>query len=94
MKKFVLGSLVALLATSALAENLINTQTKTWKSIPITVESNTYTTGNSYLMPEGDYYYTYSGYRCLKNADIAGVKPLVLKPRNNKDPLIYCYPAK
>lgn len=95
MKKIIIGSLLTLLTTTALAENQINTQTKTWKNIPITVDANkqTYTTSNGYLMPEGDYYYTYSGYRCLKDkTEIAGVNPVELKPQDTKGNVIYCYP--
>ncbi len=32
MKKLIIGALLTLLTTTALAENLINTETKTWKS--------------------------------------------------------------
>lgn len=97
MKKIIIGSLLTVLTTSALAENLINTQTKTWKSIPITVDANTqtYTTSKGFLMPEGDYYYTYSGHRCLKDkTEIAGVTPVELKPKDTKGTVIYCYPEK
>uniref|UniRef100_A0A2H5FRL6 Uncharacterized protein n=1 Tax=Legionella sainthelensi TaxID=28087 RepID=A0A2H5FRL6_9GAMM len=69
MKKFIISSMITLLSTTAFAENIINTQTNTWKSIPITVdtEKHTYSTAEGFLMPEGNYYYTYSGYRCLKD---------------------------
>ncbi len=83
--------------SSAFAENVINTQTNTWKSIPITVDedSKTYTTPKGYLMPEGNYYYTFSGYRCLMNkTEGGGEEPLVLKPVNTGDSEIYCYKDK
>jgi hypothetical protein len=97
MKKFIIASMFTILSTTALAENVINTQTKTWKSIPITVDADkhTYTTQKGFLMPVGDYYYTYSGYRCLKNkSERAGVNPVVLNPTNRKENVIYCYPDK
>ena len=97
MQKFIIASLLTLATTTALAENIINTQTKTWKSIPITVDENqhTYSTSKGFLMPEGDYYYTYSGYRCLKTkTDVAGVNPVVLNPQDTKGTIIYCYPDK
>ncbi|USQ15418.1 hypothetical protein J2N86_14325 (plasmid) [Legionella lytica] len=94
MKKTILGALFTLFISSAFAENIINTQTNTWKSIPITVDedSKTYTTQKGYLMPEGNYYYTFSGYRCLMNkVEGGGDEPLVLKPVNTGDKEIYCY---
>ena len=96
MNKLLMTSFLMLVTSTALAENPINTQTKSWKSIPITVDTtaNTYTLKNGYLLPEGNYYYTYSGHRCLnENTQIAGVNPVVLKAQNN-GPMIYCYPDK
>ncbi|WP_133137928.1 hypothetical protein [Legionella rowbothamii] len=97
MKRLILNLVLSLLTTVALAENPINTQTKTWKHIPITVDANnhTYSTAKGFLMPEGNYYYTYSGYRCLnEKPQIARVNPVVLKPKNAKGTVIYCYPDK
>ncbi|WP_298625256.1 hypothetical protein [uncultured Legionella sp.] len=95
MKKIITGSLLTLFITTAsFAESTINTQTNSWKSIPITVDedANTYTTAKDSLMPEGDYYYTFSGYRCLKNkSNVAGETPLILKPENGDGTEIYCY---
>ncbi|WP_155522657.1 hypothetical protein [Legionella saoudiensis] len=43
-------------------------------------------------MPEGNYYYTFSGYRCLMNkTEGGGEEPLVLKPVNTGEKEIYCY---
>ncbi|MFT4059111.1 MAG: hypothetical protein QM652_06130 [Legionella sp.] len=95
MKKLIICSIITLFTAHAFAENPINTQTKTWKSIPITVDTNTntYTTAQGFLLPEGNYYYTYSGYRCLINkTEIPGVNPVVLKPQNATGTMIYCYP--
>jgi hypothetical protein len=97
MEKLIIGTLLTFFATVSLAENIINTQTKTWKSIPITVDTNkhTYTTAQGFLVPEGDYYYTYSGYRCLREkSESAGVEPMVLKTGNAQGNDIYCYPDK
>ncbi|AUH74199.2 hypothetical protein [Legionella sainthelensi] len=97
MKKFIISSMITLLSTTAFAENIINTQTNTWKSIPITVdtEKHTYSTAEGFLMPEGNYYYTYSGYRCLKDKrELKGMNPVEFKPQNAKGEVIYCYPDK
>ena len=97
MKKIIIGSICALITTSALAENLINTQTNSWKNVPITVDdtNHTYSVSKGYLMPEGDYYYAYSGFRCLDNKlEKAGVDPVVYNDANSKEHAIYCYPEK
>lgn len=94
MKKLIGGMLLTLSFSSVFAESVINTQTNTWKSVPITVdeENKTYTTSKGYLMPEGNYYYTFSGYRCLMNkTEGGGEEPLVLKPVNTGEKEIYCY---
>ncbi|WP_058533934.1 hypothetical protein [Legionella saoudiensis] len=94
MKKLIGGMLLTLSFSSVFAERVINTQTNTWKSVPITVdeENKTYTTSKGYLMPEGNYYYTFSGYRCLMNkTEGGGEEPLVLKPVNTGEKEIYCY---
>ena len=96
MKKIILSVLFISSISSVCAENIINTQTNTWKSVPITVDEDnkTYTTQKGYLMPEGNYYYTFSGYRCLMNkTEGGGEEPLVLKPVNTGDKEIYCYKA-
>ena len=95
MKKVIIGAFLTVFSTVALAENVINTQTNSWKSIPITVDSekHTYSTGEGFLVPEGNYYYTYEGYRCLNEKNTtAGVDPLVLKTGKAKGNDIYCYP--
>lgn len=97
MKKIIVGSILSIFISSAFAENVINTQTNSWKSIPITVDEDnkTYTTPNGFLVPEGNYYYTFSGYRCLMNkVEGGGEEPLVLKPSNTGEKEIYCYKEK
>lgn len=97
MKKLILGSLLLIVTGATFAENVINTQTNSWKSVPITVDPNThtYSTSEGYLMPEGDYYYTYSGFRCLKSElKDAGTEALVYKDKNAEENVIYCYPDK
>lgn len=95
MKKCIIGSLFIVLTTTvAAAENMINTQTNTWKSVPITVDDNnhTYSTLDGYLVPEGEYYYTYSGYRCLKNkVENTGMDPVIYKDKADEKNTIYCY---
>lgn len=95
MKKLIIGSILTVFSSVTLAENVINTETSTWKSIPITVDTNnhTYNTGEGFLVPEGNYYYTYSGHRCLvtKN-ETAGLEPVILKSGNANGSDIYCYP--
>jgi hypothetical protein len=46
MNKFIIVAFSTLFATTASADDSINTKTNTWKSIPITVDTNnqTYTT--------------------------------------------------
>jgi hypothetical protein len=93
MKKIIIGSLCAVFTTVALAESVVNTQTSSWKSVPITVdaEKHTYSTSEGFLLPEGDYYYTYSGYRCLKNkVENAGTEPVEYKDKAAGN-TIYCY---
>ncbi|MFJ1269172.1 hypothetical protein ACD661_11450 [Legionella lytica] len=96
MKKLMIGTFLIVCGSPGFAENVINTQTNSWKSVPITVDEDnkTYTTSKGYLMPEGNYYYTFSGYRCLMNkTEGGGEEPLVLKPVNTGDKEIYCYKA-
>ena len=97
MKKLIISCILALFTTTAISENLINTQTNSWKSVPITVneEKHTYSLDKGYLLPEGDYYYTYSGYRCLKSKiNDASAEPVIYNDTNTEGQPIYCYPEK
>lgn len=95
MKSVLLTALLLAFTTAALADNsVIVTQTKTWQSVPITVDeqAHTYTVEKGVTLPEGDYYYTYPGYRCLKEKrEIVGINAVVFQagiPGGND---IYCY---
>lgn len=93
MKRKLLTALLLTMASSVFADNVIVTQTQGWKSVPITVDTqaNTYTVQGT--VPEGDYYYTYSGYRCLKEKrDIVGVNALIFHAGIPGGSDIYCYP--
>ncbi|MGL5741724.1 MAG: hypothetical protein ACRCXC_03815 [Legionella sp.] len=92
MNRKLLTALLLTFATAALADNVIVTQTQGWKSVPITVDSqaNTYTVQGH--VPEGDYYYTYSGYRCLKEKrEAIGVNALIFHAGVPGGKDIYCY---
>ncbi|WP_454780950.1 hypothetical protein [Legionella sp. WA2022007384] len=93
MKKL-LTALLLTITTVALADNVIITETKSWKSVPITVDekAHTYTTIEGTAVPEGDYYYTYPGYRCLKEKrDIVGLDAVIFHAGIPSGGDIYCY---
>ncbi len=93
-KTLLTAALLLTVTTAALADNVIVTETKSWKSIPITVDTSahTYTTVEG-PVPTGDFYYTYPGYRCLKEKrDIAGVNALIFHAGVGGGSEIYCYP--
>ena len=95
MQKLIIATLLTVSSSLALADSVIITQTKTWKSVPITVdtEKHIYTTVEGSVVPEGNYYYTYSGYRCLREkTEIAGVNVLIFKAGISGGSDIYCYP--
>ncbi len=95
MKRLLLLTLPLVINTTAFAQVTIIEETKTWKSVPITVDqqAHTYTTVESPL-PEGQYYYTYPGYRCVtqKIEDIGGTIVVYQGPSGSND--IYCYPEE
>lgn len=92
MKKLLLSALLVATSSAALADtSTIVTQTKTWKNVPITVDSDTYVVNGT--LPEGDFYYAYSGHRCFSvKRDDAGVDALVLHAKVAGGADIYCYP--
>ncbi|MCE0722556.1 MULTISPECIES: hypothetical protein [Legionella] len=96
MKKLVISSLLTVLSTVALADSVIVTKTHTWKSVPITVnaEKHIYTVDQgSIVVPGSEFYYTYSGYRCLtEKTNIVGVNAVVYHAGITGGSDIYCYP--
>lgn len=93
MKKLLISALLLTATSAALAENVIITETQSWKSVPIVVDAD----ANTYVIegtpPEGDYYYSYPGYRCLtEKRDIAGINVLMLHASVSGGTDIYCYP--
>lgn len=95
--KIVIATSLLFFTTSLFAESIVDIKTNSWKSVPISVDEqkHTYDVQEGYLLPEGEYYYTYSGFRCLKDkVDDAGVEPLVYNDLKSKGHSIYCYPSK
>lgn len=94
MKRIIASSILAVFLSSAYADHVINTETNSWKNIPIKVDedSSTFTMSEGILLPEGDYYYSFTGYRCLKaKSKSTDEEPLVLKSTDSKHGEIYCY---
>jgi hypothetical protein len=94
MKKLAISILLTAFSSTVLADNVIVTETQTWKSVPITIDPTTqvYTIQGT-LPDEGDYYYTYSGYRCLTvKRDIEGVDATIYHANASSGNDIYCYP--
>lgn len=75
MNRKLLSALLFTATTAAVADSVIIQETKTWKSVPVTIDqtAHTYTTVEG-PVPTGDYYYSYPGYRC-----ITVKKPLLVK---------------
>lgn len=93
MKKAIAMGFLMSLSAVTFADSVIVTETSTWKSVPITVDADKHTYVVEGTLPEGDFYYTYSGYRCLKDKrDIAGVTALEYQPSVAGGAVIYCYP--
>lgn len=95
--KTVIATSLLVISTSLFAGTIIDTKTNSWKSVPISVDEqkHTYNVEEGYLLPEGEYYYTYSGFRCLKDkVDDAGVEPIVYNDLKSQTHAIYCYPSR
>lgn len=91
MKKTIITALCMAASTIVSADNVIVTETSTWKSVPITVDAanNTYMVKGS--VPSGEYYYTYPGYRCLTvQKTVDGLTPRIFHADGGTE--IYCYP--
>ncbi|HHF7375740.1 hypothetical protein [Legionella bozemanae] len=96
MKKLLISSLLTVWSMAAMADSAIITKTQTWKSIPITVnaEKHIYTVNEGDVpLPGSEFYYTYSGYRCItEKTNIVGVNAVVYHAGVTGGSDIYCYP--
>lgn len=100
MKRILLFALPLVVATAVFADTTTTTtttitkETQTWQSVPITVneEAHTYTTVEG-PVPSGEYYYTYPGYRCVKEKIAVVSGDVVIYHSGVADGSdIYCYP--
>ncbi|STY28312.1 secreted protein [Legionella wadsworthii] len=92
MNKLMMYSLLILLSTEALGDSIIVNKTHSWQRIPITINAE-----KKYVVegtvPEGNFYYTYPGYRCIKEkTNIVGVNAVVYHAEVPGQSDIYCYP--
>lgn len=93
MKKLITAAILTACSTVALADSVIVTETNTWKSVPIVVDATKKTYTVEGPLPEGEFYYTFSGYRCLTTKkDISGVDVVVYRSGTPGGTDIYCYP--
>ena len=93
MHKLILSLFLTLLSTVSVADSVIVTKTHSWKSIPITVntEKRIYTVEGA--LPGGDFYYAYPGFRCIKEqTNIVGVNAVIYHAEVPGQSDIYCYP--
>ena len=94
MNKLMMVTLLTVFNTVVLADSVIVTETQTWKSVPITVnpDKHTYITVEG-PVPEGKYYYTYSGYRCVREKiEVVGTDAIIYHSGVEGGGDIYCYP--
>jgi len=92
MKGSLLAALLLTASTAALANSVIVTDTQGWKSVPIVVNSESKTFTVQGAAPTGDFYYSYSGYRCFKEKrEIVGIDALVFHAGVPTGTAIYCY---
>ena len=54
MNKLMIATLLTVFSSAVLADNVIITQTQSWKSVPITVDAKKHTYIVEGTMPEGD----------------------------------------
>ena len=92
MRNLMIAALLGAMSTAALADTTtIVTETQSWKSVPITVENDAYVVTGP--LPEGNFYYSYSGHRCFTvKKDDASVDAVVLHAKTAGGTDIYCYP--
>jgi hypothetical protein len=94
MKKRLFIALLLTITTTAFAQTTIIEETKTWQSVPITVDeqAHTYTTVEG-PVPTGQYYYTYPGYRCVnEKVEVVGGNVVIYHAGTSGGNDIYCYP--
>lgn len=91
---YLVVSLLFLVSVNVFAESVIVTQTSGWGSVPIRVDSVKHTYVIEGTAPtSGDYYYTYSGYRCFREKrEVVGVNTVVYRAGVSGGSDIYCYP--
>lgn len=77
-----------------MAQSVIVTETQTWKSVPVTVDTGAKTYVVTGTVPTGttEYYYTYPGYRCFAERREVGVDALIFNANVSGGATIYCYP--
>lgn len=93
MKSKILFALLFAASTTALADSVIVTETKSWKSVPVVIDESAKTYTIQGEVPTGDFYYTYPGYRCItEKREIAGVNVLMFHANVSGGTDIYCYP--
>lgn len=95
MKRLLLSSLLLSLNMAAMADEVIMAKTANWQSVAIAVneENHTYSIQGTVPSNTDDYYYAYSGYRCLREQeDIAGLTALIFHSTVEDGQDIYCYP--
>jgi hypothetical protein len=93
MKSKLLCALFLAASTAAVADSVIVTETKSWKSVPVVIDEKAHTYTIQGTVPEGEFYYTYPGYRCItEKRDVAGVDILMFHANVSGGTDIYCYP--
>jgi hypothetical protein len=98
MKKYLLNLIVAMsLVSSAAFADTIITQTQGWQSVPVTVDmtKHTYTVTGTAPTDSTNYYYSYQGYRCVREKqNLVGVNFLMLNAGVSGGSDVYCYPEQ
>ncbi|USQ15035.1 hypothetical protein J2N86_07005 [Legionella lytica] len=91
MRKLLIGLLLTQICSLAFADTIV-TETSNWKSVPIVIDPGTQVYRYEGPVPEGDFYYSYSGHRCFKEKrDIVGVNAIIFHAGVAGGSDIYCY---
>lgn len=89
MKKLLIATFLVAISTNALADNVVITTTKGWKSYPIKLKDNNTYEYIGTFPTDNEYYFTTDGYRCFnKQMSFNGVESVVYT--GNSGP-VYCY---